>query len=294
MVAVGWVLVRMLGMYMRQKMEIYWKKVEGAAAFVSGKIGQKPLIGLTTGTGLGRCLSALKVSFAMDYKDIPGFPVSTVTGHAGRLYAGRLGGKPVVAMEGRFHLYEGYSPIEVAFPVRVMQALGVKTLILTNAAGGLNPGFSPGDIMVITDHINYTGENPLVGKNNDIWGVRFPDMTKVYTPALVEMVIREATEMGISVKRGVYLGLKGPSLETPAETRFIRMAGADAVGMSTIQEVIAAVHGNMNVIGLSAITNINDPDRPQPVTVDQIIRAAETAADDLAGLITVILEKMDV
>lgn len=274
-------------------MNDYWKKVEAAAGFLLRKIGPMPRVGLMTGTGLGRSLSALETVFAVDYKDIPGFPVSTVTGHAGRLVAGSLGGKPVVAMEGRFHLYEGYSPVEVAFPVRVMQAMGVGTLILTNAAGGLNPGFSAGDIMIIRDHINLTGENPLVGKNDDRWGIRFPDMTGIYTPVLAEMALQESMKKGISVKQGVYLGLKGPSLETPAETRFIRMIGADAVGMSTIQEVIAAVHGGMNILGLSAISNINDPDRPVPVTVEEIVRAAENAAGEIATLITLIVERMD-
>ncbi|MFO8111683.1 MAG: purine-nucleoside phosphorylase [Desulfosalsimonadaceae bacterium] len=274
-------------------MNDYWKKVEAAAGFLLRKIGPMPRVGLMTGTGLGRSLSALETVFAVGYKDIPGFPVSTVTGHAGRLVAGSLGGKPVVAMEGRFHLYEGYSPVEVAFPVRVMQAMGVGTLILTNAAGGLNPGFSAGDIMIIRDHINLTGENPLVGKNDDRWGIRFPDMTGIYTPVLAEMALQESMKKGISVKQGVYLGLKGPSLETPAETRFIRMIGADAVGMSTIQEVIAAVHGGMNILGLSAISNINDPDRPVPVTVEEIVRAAENAAGEIATLITLIVERMD-
>lgn len=276
-----------------KKMEEYWQKVETAAGFLLRKIGRPPKVGLMTGTGLGRSLSALETVFAVDYKDIPGFPVSTVAGHAGRLRAGSLGGKPVVAMEGRFHLYEGYSPKEVAFPVRVMQAMGVGTLILTNAAGGLNPDFSAGDIMIIRDHINLTGENPLVGKNDDRWGIRFPDMTGIYTPALAEMALQASVEKGISVKEGVYIGVKGPSLETPAETRFIKMIGADAVGMSTIQEVIAAVHAGMHILGLSAISNINDPDRPAPVTLEEIVRAAENAADDLAAMITVITERMD-
>ncbi len=274
-------------------MKAYWKAVEAAARFLLPKIGRPPTVGLMTGTGLGRSLSALDSVFSMDYKDIPGFPVSTVTGHAGRLLAGTLGGKTVVAMEGRFHLYEGYSPMEVVFPVRVMQAMGVGTLILTNAAGGLNPGFAAGDIMIIRDHINLTGENPLLGSNDDRWGIRFPDMTGIYTPALAEMAVQASKEKGISIKQGVYIGVKGPSLETPAETRFIKMIGADAVGMSTVQEVIAAVHGGMRILGLSAISNINDPDRPEPVTVEEIVRAAENAAGDIAAIITVIAERID-
>lgn len=274
-------------------MDKYWEKVLDTAAFLQEKTGGEPVLGLMTGTGLGKSLAALEVSFAIAYEEIPGFPLSTVTGHAGRLLMGSLGGKPVVAMEGRFHLYEGYTPAEVAFPVRVMQAMGVNTLIVANAAGGLNPGFSPGDIMVIRDHINLTGENPLMGPNDDRWGLRFPDMTAVYSPHLVQVAVSAAKEKSISLKQGVYLGLKGPSLETPAETRFIRMIGADAVGMSTIQEVIAAVHANMHILGLSTITNVNDPDRPAPAALEDIIRTAENAAGDLADLITAIAGRID-
>ena len=274
-------------------MDEYWEKVLDTAAFLQEKTGGEPVLGLMTGTGLGKSLAALEVSFAIAYEEIPGFPLSTVTGHAGRMLMGSLGGKPVVAMEGRFHLYEGYTPAEVAFPVRVMQAMGVNTLIVANAAGGLNPGFSPGDIMVIRDHINLTGENPLMGPNDDRWGLRFPDMTAVYSSHLAQVAVREAKEKSISLKQGVYLGLKGPSLETPAETRFIRMIGADAVGMSTIQEVIAAVHANMHILGLSTITNVNDPDRPAPAALEDIIRTAENAAGDLADLITAIAGRID-
>ena len=274
-------------------MDKYWEKVLDTAAFLQEKTGGEPVLGLMTGTGLGKSLAALEVSFAIAYEEIPGFPLSTVTGHAGRLLMGSLGGKPVVAMEGRFHLYEGYTPAEVAFPVRVMQAMGVNTLIVANAAGGLNPGFFPGDIMVIRDHINLTGENPLMGPNDDRWGLRFPDMTAVYSPHLVQVAVSAAKEKSISLKQGVYLGLKGPSLETPAETRFIRMIGADAVGMSTIQEVIAAVHANMHILGLSTITNVNDPDRPAPAALEDIIRTAENAAGDLADLITAIAGRID-
>ena len=274
-------------------MDEYWEKVLNTAAFLQEKTGGEPVLGLMTGTGLGKSLAALEVSFAIAYEKIPGFPLATVTGHAGRMLMGSLAGKPVVAMEGRFHLYEGYTPAEVAFPVRVMQAMGVNTLIVTNAAGGLNPDFSPGDIMVIRDHINLTGENPLMGPNDDRWGIRFPDMTAVYSPDLAKTAVSEAEEKGISLKQGVYLGLKGPSLETPAETRFIRMIGADAVGMSTIQEVIAAVHANMHILGLSTITNVNDPDRPAPAVLEDIIRTAENAAGDLADLVTAIAGRID-
>ncbi len=269
-------------------MQEYWNNVLAAAELLLQKIGQKPVLGLMTGTGLGKSLSSLQVTTSIEYKEIPGFPVSTVTGHAGRLLAGILNGKQVVAMEGRLHLYEGYSPIMVAFPVRVMQAMGLKTLIITNAAGGLNPNFLPGDIMLIRDHINLSGESPLVGPNDDQWGIRFPDMTQAYCPELSAQAFRAAKDIGLALQQGVYVGLKGPSLETPAESRFIRMIGADAVGLSTVQEVIAAVHGQMHVLGLSTITNVHDPDQPQPATVDDIIRVAENAANNLATLITAI------
>jgi len=272
----------------------FWRKqAEDSAAFVLERTGIKPVLGLMTGTGLGGSLSGMERDFAADYAEIPGFPVSTVAGHAGRLLTGRLGGKPVVAMEGRFHLYEGYTPAEVTLPVRVMQAMGVKTLIITNAAGGLNPDFVPGDIMVISDHINLTGENPLAGPNDEAWGIRFPDMTRVYSKRLAAAAIGAGAEAGLVLRQGVYLGLKGPSLETPAETRFIRMIGADAVGMSTVQEAIAAVHARMNILGLSTITNVNDPDRPEPATVEEIIRVADAAAGRLAGLITDIAGKIN-
>lgn len=272
----------------------FWRKqAEDSAAFILERSGIRPVLGLMTGTGLGGSLSGMETDFTIGYGEIPGFPVSTVSGHAGRLLAGRLGGKPAVALEGRFHLYEGYTPAEVTLPVRVMQAMGVKTLIITNAAGGLNPDFEPGDIMVISDHINLTGENPLVGPNDEAWGIRFPDMTRVYSKRLADAAIAAGAEAGLDLRQGVYLGLKGPSLETPAETRFIRMIGADAVGMSTVQEAIAAVHARMNILGLSTITNVNDPDRPEPATVEAIIRVADAAAGRLAGLITAIAGKID-
>lgn len=277
----------------KDPMTSYLKQAEDSAAFLLERTGSKPVLGLMTGTGLGSSLSGMETDFTIDYGEIPGFPVSTVAGHAGRLLAGRLGGKPAIAMEGRFHLYEGYTPAEVTFPIRVMQAMGVKTLILNNAAGGLNPDFIPGDIMVISDHINFTGENPLAGPNDETWGIRFPDMTRVYSRRLAAAAVEAGAEAGLVLRQGVYLGLKGPSLETPAETRFLRMIGADAVGMSTVQEVIAAVHAQMNILGLSTITNVNDPDRPEPATVEEIIRVADAAAGRLAGLITAIAGRID-
>lgn len=266
-------------------MDQYKRQVEAAADFVRERIKKRPVLGIMTGTGLGDCIAEMDADVIIDYREIPHFPVSTVQSHSGRLMSGSLEGVDVIAMQGRFHLYEGYSPKQVAFPVRLMQALKVEILILTNAAGGLNLAFCPGDIMVIRDHINLTGENSLIGPNEDAWGVRFPDMTSVYDENLAAFA-REAVELkGEKIQTGVYAGLKGPSLETSAETRFLRMIGADAVGFSTVQEVIAGVHANMRILGLSIITNINDPDHPTADTVEAIIAVADAAAGRIAGII---------
>jgi purine-nucleoside phosphorylase len=192
-----------------------------------------------------------------------------------------MNGCPVIAMQGRFHLYEGYRPAEVTFPVRVMQQLGVKILILSNAAGGLNPEFNPGDIMLITDHINLTGLNPLIGPNEDSWGPRFPDMTRAYDDELIASAEIIAKRAGIHLQKGIYVGLTGPSLETPAEVKFLQTIGAEAVGFSTVQEVIAAAHGGIRVLGLSTITNVHDPEDPVPATVEEIIEVARGATPRL-------------
>ncbi len=261
------------------------RKAREAAAFLSQTIERKPDIGFLTGTGLGGSVETMQEAVGFAYHDIPHFPVSTVESHKGRLVFGMMESKCVVAMQGRFHLYEGYSPLEVVFPIRVMQEMGVKTLIVSNAAGGLNLDFNAGDIMVIDDHINLTGTNPLLGPNEDGWGIRFPDMTAVYDPHLASLARTAADELGITLRRGVYVGLKGPSLETPAETRFLGMIGAHAVGFSTIAEVIAGVHADMRILGLSTITNVNDPDNPQKATVDEIIEVAGIAAARLEQLV---------
>jgi len=261
------------------------EKVRQTAAFLESKLDRRPETGVITGTGLGEAVGPLDDALAMNYADIPNFPVSTVVGHSGRLMAGRLAGHPVMVMQGRVHLYEGYAPETVTFPVRVMQALGVRHLIVSNAAGGMNPAFRQGDLMVICDHINLTGENPLIGANHDDWGPRFPDMTAAYDPTLVQYSRLAADRLDIALKSGVYAGLKGPSLETPAEIRYLKTIGADAVGFSTVMETIAAVHAGMRVIGLSTITNINDPDRPAPASLEAIVAAANRAAPDLNRLI---------
>lgn len=254
------------------------------AGFLRKHIKKLPSIGILSGTGLGNSLQSININSSFDYSDIPHFPATTVESHMGKLLFGNYGNKGIIAMQGRFHLYEGYSPLEVTFPIRVMQNLGVKILILMNAAGGLNPAFSPGDIMVIIDHINLTGHNPLTGPNNDEWGKRFPDMTAPYDHKLAESAVSAGKEEGIILQKGVYAGLMGPSLETPAEVRFLKTIGADAVGFSTVQEVIAGVHAGMRILGLSVITNIHNPDNPLPSAIDEIIDTAVKATPKIEAI----------
>jgi purine-nucleoside phosphorylase len=273
-------------------MESFKNKVFQATSFVRSKIGQHPHIGLLIGTGLAESVSHMKTTVSVDYRDIPNFPISTVPTHRGALLFGSIRGKRVLAMQGRFHYYEGYRMRDITLPVRVMQLLGVNTLIVLNASGGINPSFNAGDIMVIADHINLTGSNPLIGPNVDEWGPRFPDMTQVYDPELITMAEEAALENGIRVQKGVYVGLPGPSLETRAEIRFLKTIGADAVGLSTIPEVIAAAHGGMAILGLSVITNMNLPDDPQPCRVDDIIATAEGAAPRVQAVIEGVIERL--
>ena len=265
-------------------------RVKEAAEFIKSRNGKDITIGLMTGTGLGESAQSLETIASFEYKDIPHFPVSTVESHLGKLIIGEMHGKKAMAMQGRFHLYEGYSPLEVTFPIRVMQRLGVKMLILSNAAGGLNLGFKPGNIMIIKDHINLTGSNPLIGENEESWGIRFPDMSEAYDKNLAAMAEKAGADAGIDLKKGIYAGLKGPSLETPAEVRFLQTIGADAVGFSTVQEVITAVHAKMRVLGLSTITNVSDPDNPAPATVKEVIRVARQAVSHLDQIISKVLE----
>jgi purine-nucleoside phosphorylase len=269
-------------------MPTYKLHVEQAVDHIRSRLHEIPRIGILTGTGLSESTSRLKTSVTLDYSAIPHFPQSTVESHAGKLCLGRFSEKPVMVFKGRFHLYEGYSPKEVAFPIRVMQALGVRVLILSNAAGGLNPSFSPGDVMVIDDHLNLTGKNPLIGPNEDAWGLRFPDMSAVYDTTLASAALKAGSAGGISVKTGIYAGLAGPSLETPAEVRFLRTIGADAVGFSTVTEAIAAVHAGMRVLGLSTITNVHNPDRPEQTSISEIIQLAEK----IAPKVEIILEEV--
>ncbi len=267
--------------------------VAEAADFIRKQIQATPLAGILTGTGLGEAVAGMEVKTALDYAHIPHFPAATVIGHTGKLLIGTLGRKSILVLQGRFHLYEGYDARQVTLPIRILQALGVKNVILLNAAGGLNLDFQAGDIMAIKDHINLTGCNPLRGPNEDEWGPRFPDMTSVYDPQLRALAARLAKKLNLRLQQGSYAGLLGPSLETPAETRYLRSIGADAVGFSTVMEAIAAAHAGMRILGLSIITNLNDSDRPERTTVEAVIQVARTAAAPLSALLGQILEQMD-
>ncbi|MCC6144497.1 MAG: purine-nucleoside phosphorylase, partial [Candidatus Hydrogenedentes bacterium] len=241
------------------------QKVRDAAAFVRSHATTEPAVGIVLGTGLGSLVNSIEAPIRIPYETIPHFPVSTVDTHAGELVLGTLAGTRVVALSGRFHFYEGYSLQEVTFPIRVAKALGIHTLVISNAAGGLNPQFRSGDLMLIADHINMIGDNPLIGPNDDTLGPRFPDMCEPYSMDLLELAETKALELGIKTQRGVYLACSGPCLETRAEYRFMRLIGADAVGMSTVPEVIVAVHAGLRVLGFSAITDECFPDALEPV-----------------------------
>jgi purine-nucleoside phosphorylase len=270
-------------------MENFCSQVEEAAAYIGGKLTLQPKIALILGTGLGGIVDAMEKASVFPYGDIPHYPVSTVPSHEGRLVCGTWAGKSVLVMQGRFHLYEGYTARQISFPIRVLRTLGIETLILSNAAGGLNPQFRAGDLMLITDHINLTGHNPLRGPNVDAWGPRFPDMTEPYHRGLGELAVRTALSERIPLHRGVYVGVMGPNLETAAETRFLRAMGADAVGMSTVMEVITAVHAGLRVLGISVITNVNLPDAYQPAPLEEIIATAEGAGSRLVHLLSKVL-----
>jgi purine-nucleoside phosphorylase len=268
------------------------KEIEESYLFISKRVMMKPRVGIILGTGLGKLVDAVSVRQSLPYDDIPHFPVSTVEGHAGRLLFGRLAGKNVLLMQGRAHGYEGYTPHRITLPVRVMKRLGIEILIISNAAGGLNPFFSAGDVMVISDHINLTGLNPLVGPNLDPFGPRFPDMVEAYDRELIRAAEQAAAGENIRLQKGVYAGVTGPSLETPAETRFLRMAGADAVGMSTIPEVIVGIHCGLRILGLSAISNLNLPECMQPATMKEILKNAARAGKKMGKIIEGVLKKI--
>lgn len=268
------------------------QRLAETTAFIKSKIRVAPYIGYLTGTGLGESAESMTIDTTVAYQNIPHFPLSTVQTHKGRLLAGELSGCPIVAMQGRFHLYEGYSPEDVTYPIRLMQQLGVKILFLSNAAGGLNPKFNPGDIMLINDHINLTATNPLMGPNDDSWGVRFPDMSRAYSAQLIAAAEGAARAAGLKLRKGIYAGLTGPALETPAEVRFLQTIGAEAVGFSTVQEVIAAVHSGLRVLGLSTITNVHNPADPVPASVEEIIEVAQKTAPLLEKILEGVAKKI--
>lgn len=273
-------------------MQNLMQRLAETTAFIKSKIRVAPYIGYLTGTGLGESAESMTIDTTVAYQNIPHFPLSTVQTHKGRLLAGELSGCPIVAMQGRFHLYEGYSPLEVTYPIRLMQQLGVKILFLSNAAGGLNPKFNPGDIMIINDHINLSAANPLMGPNDDSWGIRFPDMSRAYNAELIATAKSAARAAGLKLRKGIYVGLTGPALETPAEVKFLQTIGAEAVGFSTVQEVIAAVHGGLRVLGLSTITNVHNPADPVPASVEEIIEVAQKTAPLLETILEGVAKKI--
>lgn len=266
--------------------------VRAAADVVRARAGRGADIAIILGTGLGALAKAIQVEHTVEYADIPGFPLSTVESHAGRLLIGTLGKKRVMAMQGRFHRYEGYSLQQVTFPVRVLQALGAKTLILSNACGGMRADWQAGDLMLLSDHINMLGDNPLVGPNDDALGPRFPDMSRPYDAELAGLARSVADGLGIPLREGVYVAVAGPNLETPAEYRMLRGLGADVVGMSTVPEVIVARHGGMRCLGISLITDMCIPETLEPATLEKILKVAAAAEPNLTALVTGVVERL--
>jgi purine-nucleoside phosphorylase len=268
--------------------------VRAAAAAIRARVGGEvgAQIAIILGTGLGALAKAIRVEHTVEYRDVPGFPLSTVESHAGRLLIGTLGGKRVMAMQGRFHRYEGYSLQQVTFPVRVLQALGATTLIVSNACGGMRADWKAGDLMLITDQINMLGDNPLVGPNDDSLGPRFPDMSRPYDAELNGLCRNVAEARGILLREGVYVAVAGPNLETRAEYRMLRSFGADVVGMSTVPEVIVARHGGMRCLGISIITDMCIPEALEPASLEKILKVAAGAEPNLTALVTGVVEKL--
>jgi purine-nucleoside phosphorylase len=266
--------------------------VDAAVAVVRAQTSVVPEVALILGTGLGALGRAIDAACTIPYGDIPGFPLSTVESHAGRLLVGTLGGRRVMAMQGRFHRYEGYALQQVTFPVRVLRALGAQTLIVSNACGGMHPLWGPGDLMLIADHINLLGDNPLIGPHDASFGDRFPDMSAPYDAALRALARRVALALGIAVREGVYVAVSGPNLETRAEYRMLRALGADVVGMSTVPEVIVAGQAGMRVLGISIITDQCLPDALEPASLERIIATASSAEPHLEALVRGVLEQL--
>jgi len=273
-------------------MKEYLKQISDAILFISKNTDIKPEVGIILGTGLGGLADEIEVKTTLSYKDIPHFPVSTVETHEGKLLIGNLGGKSVVAMQGRFHFYEGYSMKQITFPVRVMAKLGIKTLLISNACGGMNPHYRRGDIMIIEDHINLIGDNPLIGQNLDEFGPRFPDMSEPWSRELIGLAEQIAKDNDIKYQRGIFVVVCGPNLETRAEYKFLHVIGADCVGMSTVPENIVAIHCGLRVLGLSVVTDECFPDTLKPVNIQEIIETANNAEPKLTLIMKKVIEKI--
>ena len=267
-------------------------RIQETAAFISSKITSNPKVGIILGSGLGGLVDTIAIDVEIEYSIIPNFPVSTVKGHGGKLVFGKMNGCDVLLMAGRFHYYEGYSMEEVTFPVRVMKALGINILIVSNASGGTNPSFNIGDLMIIKDHINLFPEHPLRGHNDERLGTRFPDMSQAYDHELMSIAKEIAAEQGINVRTGIYIGLQGPSFETPSEYKMLHTIGGDAVGMSTVPEVIVARHGGMRVFAISVITDLGVTDVPVVITHDEVLEAANAAAPKMAALVAGLVKRI--
>jgi purine-nucleoside phosphorylase len=267
-------------------------QIKESSQYILGRIQKVPNVAVILGSGLGMLAEELQNPLAIPYEEIPHFPISTVHGHIGQLVVGELNGKKILAMQGRFHYYEGYSLQSVTFPVRVMAALGIKTLIVTNAAGGVNTSFMPGDLMLIEDHLNFAFQNPLIGANDNSLGERFPDMSNAYGKDLQQLAHAVAATLGIDLKKGVYAWMSGPSYETPAEIRMLRILGVDAVGMSTVPEVVVAAHNGLGVLGISCISNMAAGILPQPLSHEEVMETANNVKDKFVTLVKGIIEKI--
>ncbi len=267
-------------------------RIEAAAGAVRARSAFRPEAGIVLGTGLGAFARAIRVEAEIPYGEIPGFPRTTVESHAGKLILGTVGGRRVAALQGRFHRYEGYSLQEVTFPIRVLRALGAGVLVVSGAVGGMNPLWNPGDLVLLSDHINLLGDNPLVGENDDRLGPRFPDMSDPYDAGLRAVARAAALELGLVLREGVYVAVPGPALETRGEYRMLRLCGADVVGMSTVPETIVGVHGGMKVLGLAVVTDACLPDALEPASLEKIIAVAEAAEPHLSALLTRVLERL--
>ena len=268
-------------------------RAERAAKFILAKAKLRPRIGLVLGSGLGAFANELAGATRIDYKKIPHFPQSTAIGHAGRMVIGKVGDVPVAAMQGRVHFYEGYTQREVIFPMRVMARMGIRAVLITNAAGGINLEFKQGCLVVLRDHINLQGTNPLIGPNEERFGVRFPDMTQVYWKPYQDAALREGKRLRVEMAQGVYAALTGPSYETPAEIRYLRVIGADLVGMSTVPEAIAAAHMGIRVLGISCVTNMAAGILDQPITTEEVLETGERVKADFVALLRAVIPRMN-